>query len=144
LLKKYPNSKCRILMPPSSRNSGKEARKLGLKTQTLVWYGMLQPTEISRKYKIRVELPLKGSPKAYMEEPKMEMRGGNKPPHIYNYEEGKMCLYLPNSKEWTTFKRLADTLIPWISEWLFFYEIWLLTGEWEGGGKHPGIKKEES
>jgi hypothetical protein len=29
---------------------------------------------------------------------------------------------------------IADTLVPWASEWLFDYELWLATGEWYGGG----------
>ena len=33
---------------------------------------------------------------------------------------------------------IADTIIPWTSEWLFFYELWLATGgEWLGEGEHP-------
>jgi hypothetical protein len=31
---------------------------------------------------------------------------------------------------------LAYTVVPWISEWLLYYELWLFTGEWTGGG-HP-------
>jgi hypothetical protein len=27
-----------------------------------------------------------------------------------------------------------NTILPWISEWLFFYELWLFTGDWLGGG----------
>ena len=33
--------------------------------------------------------------------------------------------------------RIIDTIIPWTQEWLYFYEIWLLTGEWRGGGHTP-------
>jgi hypothetical protein len=33
---------------------------------------------------------------------------------------------------------IADTVVPWISEWLFHYELWLSTGSWHGGGVHPG------
>lgn len=33
--------------------------------------------------------------------------------------------------------RLADTIVVWASEWLFFYESWLLTGDWLGGGHEP-------
>lgn len=32
---------------------------------------------------------------------------------------------------------LNATIIPWTSEWLFNYEVWLATGEWRGGGMHP-------
>ena len=33
--------------------------------------------------------------------------------------------------------QLATTIVPWCSEWLFYYELWLATGEWLGGGVHP-------
>jgi hypothetical protein len=29
---------------------------------------------------------------------------------------------------------IADTIVPWTAEWLVHYEIWLVTGEWYGGG----------
>lgn len=29
---------------------------------------------------------------------------------------------------------IANTIVPWTSEWLFYYEIWLATGQWHGGG----------
>ena len=32
---------------------------------------------------------------------------------------------------------IADTIVPWTQEWLFFYEIWLATNEWCGGGHTP-------
>lgn len=50
-----------------------------------------------------------------------------------------MCLYL--SPDFTSQMLLADTVIPWAVEWLYHYEIWLATGEWCGGGKHPQINK---
>jgi len=38
---------------------------------------------------------------------------------------------------------IADTIIAWASEWLFFYELWLATGEWHGGGHDPTSSKAE-
>jgi hypothetical protein len=32
---------------------------------------------------------------------------------------------------------IADTIVPWTAEWLVHYEIWLMTGEWYGGGDCP-------
>ena len=39
---------------------------------------------------------------------------------------------------------IAETIIPWASEWLLHYEIWLATGEWQGGGIHPDISKKRN
>jgi len=32
---------------------------------------------------------------------------------------------------------LAETTVPWAARYLYFYEGWLLTGKWSGGGRHP-------
>lgn len=42
---------------------------------------------------------------------------------------------------------LAMKIVPWAAEWLLFYEIWTITGEWCGEGvghsrKTPYIKSE--
>ncbi|MDT0651422.1 hypothetical protein [Autumnicola edwardsiae] len=29
---------------------------------------------------------------------------------------------------------IADTIIPWSSEWLYHYEIWAGTGKWQAKG----------
>jgi len=31
---------------------------------------------------------------------------------------------------------MGRTILPWTSLWLHFYEIWLVTGVWHGGGEH--------
>jgi hypothetical protein len=37
--------------------------------------------------------------------------------------------------------RISEYIVPWISLWLFFYETWLITGEWLGGGHEPNTGK---
>ncbi|MGA0613080.1 hypothetical protein [Caldimonas sp. KR1-144] len=32
---------------------------------------------------------------------------------------------------------LTLTLVAWTIEWLRFFELWLVDGEWRGGGRHP-------
>ena len=32
---------------------------------------------------------------------------------------------------------VADFIPPWVSTWLYFYEVWYATGNWHGGGTHP-------
>jgi hypothetical protein len=33
--------------------------------------------------------------------------------------------------------QVGDTIVPWLMEWLVFYEAWGVTGEWRGGGTMP-------
>ncbi|MCV9940422.1 hypothetical protein OIU35_29075 [Boseaceae bacterium BT-24-1] len=59
-------------------------------------------------------------------------------PHIYLDVEDParscLCLYDYRDDEWGPHRAIAETIIPWASEWLFFYEAWLATGIWSGGG----------
>lgn len=58
------------------------------------------------------------------------------------YGQKTLCLYRPSKNEWDSPMSLADTVLPWTSLWLFYYEIWLATGEWLGGGEHPGDRED--
>jgi hypothetical protein len=46
-----------------------------------------------------------------------------------------ICVHRP--EEWAPSSFIADTIMPWISQWLRFYEVWQQTGSWEGEGSHP-------
>lgn len=99
---------------------------------TIVCIGTLQPTEVSRTYTTKITYSLESPPVVEVLEPILEKRNGEDIPHTYG--NGSLCLYYPKLREWTRFDLLGDTIIPWTSLWLFYYEIWLATGKWEGGG----------
>ena len=42
-----------------------------------------------------------------------------------------LCVY--RGDQWKADKPLS-AILPWITEWLFYYELWLPTGQWYGGG----------
>jgi hypothetical protein len=69
-------------------------------------------------------------------------------PHVYwrldDPEASSLCLYDPASSEWSKDDLVADTAMPWVSDWLACYEGWLATGEWTGGGRHPPPRAEET
>jgi hypothetical protein len=77
----------------------------------------------------------------------LDPRGSGEPPtHIYRDDDGdgfRLCLYDPRKDEWSPERLIADTVLPWASEWLFYYEGWLVTGEWTGGGTHPTLRESE-
>lgn len=60
--------------------------------------------------------------------------------HVYDNQKQRLCLYHPKKRQWDRSMLLSETVIPWAVEWLYFYEIWLCTGEWLGGGEHPPSK----
>ncbi|MDE0151706.1 MAG: hypothetical protein OXK80_04315 [Bdellovibrionales bacterium] len=105
-----------------------------------IWVGNLNPTKWSPKYKIQITYDMKKTPQVTVIKPKLICKKGEKHlPHVY--PNNVLCLFDPDKKEWDNTKSIADTTIPWISLWLFYYEEWLYTGKWEGGGRHPNIKQ---
>lgn len=112
--------------------------KCSIKQNILVWKGYLQPTHLSPKYLIKVVYQREKHPNVYVLEPKplILAEGKSKLEHVYDTTKQHLCIYYKKAKEWNESKFIAETIIPWTSEWLFHYEIWVTTGTWHGGGIH--------
>ncbi len=99
---------------------------------------------MSQEYQVKIHYELGAPPKVWVLSPPLERRPDGEPiPHVY--EGPRPCLYLPGSGEWRPDRYIADTIVPWTSLWLYYYEVWHATGEWLGGGVHPkpqGLKQE--
>lgn len=98
--------------------------------------GMLQPTSRSIHYRFILKYSMTDTPKIKIVSPKLQKNSkGEDAPHLYPSEN--LCLYHPNYSEFGRTDFLSNTIIPWTSLWLYYYEIWHITGEWLGGGEHP-------
>lgn len=106
------------------------------------WKGNLQPTPLSKNYNIRIDYELGHAPRVNVISPPLKCRNGETSiPHTYG--TGQICLYLPWGGEWTDEKFIADTIVPWVSLWLFYYEIWLAIGEWLVGASTQSTRNKE-
>lgn len=57
-------------------------------------------------------------------------------PHVYDEaNDPNLCLFDPAFGGWDSSQAIAFTTLPWIAEWLRFYEAWQATGVWQGGGR---------
>ncbi len=92
----------------------------------IAWNGTLQPTEESPAYRVAIYHEPDRSPKVRVTDPLL--RPGA--PHLYS--DGSLCLYWREDWHWAPHATLAETIIPWTALWLYYYEIWLITGEWLG------------
>jgi hypothetical protein len=105
------------------------------------WTGTIRPTPISQVYRVRIVYKLGDAPNVRVLSPKLGHRpDGSRAPHLYADDEP--CLYLPGSGEWDSTQPIAATIVPWLSLWLFHYEVWLATGDWLGGGVHASTKED--
>lgn len=115
--------------------------KLTTNRNKLIWRGTLQPTPLSESYDIKLEYNVGYHPNVFVENKKLELYPGKKNlPHVYSTEKQWLCIYYRKANEWTSQQLIAYTIIPWISEWLYFYEFWLATGNWYGRGIHGSLE----
>lgn len=94
---------------------------------TLICSGYIKPDESSPNYKIKLRYKYGKEPSVYIIEPEIKKVSAT---HVY--KEGCLCLYYPKEQPWSTDHLIADTIIPWTAEWLLYYELYLITGKWEG------------
>ena len=99
-----------------------------------VWQGFLQPSPLSENYLIRLRFRTGWNPETRVVSPELKVREGFKDlPHIN--PDGSLCLHVMG--DWQPWMHVADYIVPWVSTWLCFYEVWYATGNWFGGGTHP-------
>jgi hypothetical protein len=135
---------------PTNAQRALELMALGLPGADISYRGRqlnfrfdITPGTFGRTYRCLLKaMPDGRSPDLFVLEPNLSvLAGGKKLPHIYPHS-GKgteLCLWLPGSGDWTPQMQFGETYIPWTAEWLYYFEVWLATGEWEGGGAHPDM-----
>ena len=107
-----------------------------------LWYFTIKPTPKSEEYKLRISFTHGVYPVIEVVKPNnlvREMKDADFN-HIYrDSKHGKQMLCLYAEGEWTPQKFISRTIVPWAAEWCYFYEVWLDTGKWLGGGYHKGV-----
>ena len=104
----------------------------------LTWEFEAIPTPLSRSYRVRIDYHEDDKPSAFVVSPDLTaLAEGRSLPHVYSENPVRPCLYLPGKGEWSSRMLIANTIVPWVYLWFFYFEEWLLTNEWKGGGEHP-------
>lgn len=111
----------------------------------LFWSGPLRGFQMMYHVAVQWDWRSHGSiPFVFILAPELFPRPGesyeNIPHLIFNSEkpEGSaLCLFDPEGREWNSTMLIADTTLPWASEWLHHYECWHLDGVWRGANA-PG------
>lgn len=110
----------------------------------LRWTKEVQAHPFSEIYTIEVIYQKNGVPETWVSGNNIKKLEDKDFPHKYEVDtirkRVRLCLYYPKAEEWSAEFLISRTIIFWATEWLFYYEIWLVTGKWYGGGIHPEIK----
>lgn len=113
----------------------------------LLWEFPIQPTAVSRLYTARLEYRETKAPRVLILSPDLTALAGeraHKIPHVYSHTHPvRLCLYDPSKWPWTPHMAFATTIVPWTYLWLYYFEEWLFSNEWKGGGEHPGDAHED-
>lgn len=114
-----------------------------------LWEGPVRPMLQTYRVTIAYRAPLMVErfsvrvvqPKVRILSPALRQRKGDTEgllPHVYYDPDGEvsLCMLDPDSEEWSPAELLAETTVPWITDWLAAYEGWRATGVWTGTGRH--------
>jgi hypothetical protein len=103
----------------------------------MIWRGRLQPTPESPSYHIRIEHDLNLVPRVFVEKPELPASARN----LHRYSDGSLCLFWPEEWQWSEKESLAATIVCWAALWLYYFEMWLVFGEWLGPSSPHGQGK---
>jgi len=110
-----------------------------------VWLGQLRP--IAKTYDIRVDMaagcadsnlsyPWRAASVRVLDGAVRPASDGSSVPHLYGAWDdprgAHLCLYYPPDETMLLGHQVARQLLPWAYEWLYYYEMWLVTGVWSG------------
>lgn len=109
-----------------------------LKKRTLECIGGITPCEDCNAYVVRIILELGGVPRVKVLDPDIPW---NK--KIHQYGNRNLCLYDHRKQPWKAGDWLHEKIVPWTAEWLVYYELFLLTGDWLGPEAPHGSEKAE-
>ena len=75
------------------------------------------------------------APKVFVLNSDIEYRNHS---HTHFYPaDNSLCLYYPGDLQWFDKHYLHDKTISWLAECLVFYELYQITGKWEGASVRP-------
>lgn len=89
--------------------------------------GQITPSEDCDTYTISISYPFEGVPRVWVTHPQVSPSTRT---HVYR--NGDLCLYEPRESPWGRLDNIHQKIIPWMAEWLVFYELYLISGKWLG------------
>lgn len=98
-----------------------------VKRNLLTCTGIIIPSEDCVSYTVQIRYKREGVPKVRVLSPHVKYDH-----KAHMYKDSTLCLYHPKENPWSGRQNIHETIIPWIAEWIVFYELYNIYGKWLG------------
>lgn len=103
--------------------------KYKIENNILICTGWIESSDYLNKYKIEIRCVVGFHPSCKILEPS-DIKPSSS---IHMYEDHTLCLYYPPDLKFSSRTPLYKFTIPWLIEWIHYYELYLINGNlWEG------------
>ena len=121
---------------------------INLKKHYFKVFALIRPTISSSTYQVKFEYQGGRIPQVWVCGLLSKGTSSSEIPHKFSVDEKKnqvhICLFRTKYSEFDRQSSLSKNIIPWTCEWLHFYELYLITGNWYGNGEPPNGKKRKT
>ena len=111
--------------------------RTGIINNVLIATGWLRPTDCRDQYKVKIEYKAGKEPKSTVLSPIITPSA-----KIHMYSDHSLCLSYRPDMRWTNRTPVYQYTVPWISEWIVYYEIYQMNGGFWEGPESPFHMKE--
>ena len=106
-----------------------EFLKYKIEKNVLICTGFIESNDYKNKYKIEIRCVSGFAPSCKILEP-TNIKPSTK---IHMYDDYTLCLFYPPDLKFNSRTPIFKFTIPWLLEWIHFYELYLINGNiWEG------------
>ena len=115
----------------------KGSRSTQLSPSSFCWFMDVQPLPLSDTYTLKILYAASMTwPKVFITKPfPLKLAdGATVLPHCYDTKKQQLCLFYPKYREWDDTMLIAKTIVHWAIMWIIYYETWVISGKWLGGG----------
>jgi hypothetical protein len=100
-----------------------------IENNVLVCRGVIASPDYKNEYKVEIKCVYGCEPYTQILEPADIVPSIN----IHMYPDHSLCLHYPPDMRWSARTPISDYTIPWLVEWIVYYELYLVNGgKWEG------------
>jgi len=96
----------------------------------IIWEFATRPFPHNNLYVLCLNYEIGWPPRVWVVEP--DLTGKGNLPHTYTSENNRLCLYRSTDWAWDSSCDIMKTVVLWSQMWLFYYEDYLITGQWRG------------